>query len=352
MGAPVQQDDNGQLYDADGNPVDENGNVLADGNGGAAPSDGGMGALIQQILMGGYGQQSLPLSNVTVPLNQGVSKAASGYTFPLANVTKLQSQEKGAAGLMGYNPIQGYGGPDFKPYVSQSDAIAQEAKGDPVAEGLLNSINQGEGSLSLKKQLQAATYDDKNDNPDPKSGKVIPASQAKNYLDWIDRMVKAKAVDMAEQTKREQQSTLGDPESDVPTQEAQNFDPTAWVGQRAAAGDYGSNGSTLFQGLQRANQADQNKSDLAPWAGGAGNGVTRGFNGGGLVKDWGSEGSSQRTQAMFQEGNNMAQVARMRSAQNVAQKALPQAVEGSPAKQQAIRLIQAYRLMMGMNPNG
>jgi hypothetical protein len=296
--------------------------------------------LIQQLANGGY--QSYPQM-----LNVPYTKDLLGVgTDPTRNLGGQQTRYKSAASIMGYNPVQEYAGQKFDPYVPQYDAIAQEAQGDQYAQALLDDLQNGQGALGLANQIDQATYDPKADGG-PVDGKPLSPAQAKNYKSWLDRAQKAYATDTIEYQKRDQQATLGDVNSMVPTDEAQNFNEDQWINQIAKTGALGPQQRDESQIGVNADVGTP-KGRIFPSSFNAPNGRVPVALQGKKPPMGAQVNAGTAVGRLFQRAEQGGYKQREMGYRDQARQAVSQAVKPSPARERAVRAVMAYRLAMGL----
>jgi hypothetical protein len=295
-------------------------------------------ALIQQLAGSGY--QSYPQM-----LNVPYTKDLLGVgTDPLRNLGGAQTRYKSAASIMDYNPVQGFAGPEFQPYVPQYDSVAQEAQGDQYAEALLNDLQQGQGALALANQIDSATYDPKADGG-PVEGKPLSPDQAKNYKSWLSRAQKAYTADSLELGKRDQQSTEGDVNAMVPTDEAANFNEDQWINKIAQTGALGPQRQQTEQINSNPNLRPSQRVFPSSFDTPTGK-VPPALVG--KKPPPGAQVNGNALSRLFESNRNAGYKQREMGYRDQARGAVQAAVKPSPARERAVRAVMAYRLAMGL----
>jgi hypothetical protein len=297
--------------------------------------------LITQLAQGGY--QSYPEM-----LNVPYTKELLGVgTDPLRNLGGAQTRYKSAASIMGYDPVKGYAGPEYEPYVPQYDTVAQEAQGDQYAEALLNDLQQGQGALALANQIDSATYDPKTDGG-PTEGKPLSPAQAANYKSWLQRAQKAYTADSLEMGKRQQQATEGDVNSLIPTDEALNFNEDDWINKIAQSGALGKERQQGVQLQQQQANRTGNQPFVAPSSFNAPNGRTPAALVGKKPPLGAQVNAGTAVGRLFQSAERGGYKQREMGYRDQARQAVSQAQRPSPARERAVRAVMAYRLAMGL----
>jgi len=266
-----------------------------------------------------------------------------GNTDPLRQIKSEQSLMSGADKLLGFNPIEQFGGPATKLYVPEADQVAKEVGNDPLGQALLQDLNNGSGVLELKKKILANTYDPtKEDKP---NANALTRDEANTYNGWLDRMSKALAKDNFNLSKPgvtdNPQET--DPFGNVPTPEAQSFNTEDYVNQIARQGTFGQQRQryasqpaprhSSFEPLNVLSNAQQYLPP-APSMGRAA------YGSGNAAEDNSPVG---RATARGQQYLEQAYT-------NAANRAQQGSTQASMANQRAYRNIVAYRVMMGLSP--
>ena len=284
-------------------------------------------------------------------LNNAYTKDLTGLgTDPLRNLGGAQTRYKSAASIMGYNPVQEFAGPQFDPYVPQYDTVAQEAQGDKYAEALLQDLQDGQGALALANQIDQATYDPKTDGG-PTDGKPLSPDQAKNYKAWLSRAQKAYTADSLEMGKRQQQSTEGDVNSMVPTQEAQAFNEDDWINQIAQTGALGKQRQQMSQqpAQQTGGQSNRNPFPVFASSFDAPNGRVSPALKGKTPPPGAVVNGSSPIARLFARNEQGGYNQREMGYRDQARSAVQNAVQPSPARERAVRAVMAYRLAMGLS---
>jgi len=298
-------------------------------------------ALVQQLA--GTGYQPYPQM-----LNVPYTKDLLGVgTDPLRNLGGAQTRYKSAASIMDYNPVQGFAGPEFEPYVPQYDSVAQEAQGDQYAEALLQDLQDGQGALALANQIDQATYT--KEDGGPVEGKPLSPEQAKNYKSWLSRAQKAYTADSLELGKRQQQSTEGDVNSMVPTDEAMNFNEDQWINQIAKTGALGNQRQELSRQPAVAPGAKNvNTLPVFPSSFNTPNGKTPVALQGKRPPPGAQVNGGTPISRLFQSAERGGYNQREMGYRDQARSAVQNSVKPSPARERAVRAVMAYRLAMGL----
>jgi len=300
-------------------------------------------ALIMQLAQGGY--QPYP-QMMNVPY---VKDLMGGSTDPLRQIKSQQSDLKSAKSLMGYDPIAGFAGPEFDPYVPQYDAVAQEVQGDQYGQALLDDLQNGAGALSLQNQIDQATYDPKTDGG-PTDGRPLSPQQAKNYKSWLSRAQKAYTADQLEYQKRDQMATQGDPNAVVPTDQASGFNENDWITQLAQRGELGPGRQSMVNRGPVPSATERRVAPQSLLPGGLGGTAGRpSLPVGQLVSPARLLPGALQGKSWVQKAQDKGYAAKEQGYRNDARKAVSQAVQPSAARERAVRAIQAYRLAMGMD---
>jgi hypothetical protein len=302
-------------------------------------------ALIQMLAQAGYGSYPQMLN---VPYTKDLM---GGSTDPLRNIKSQETHLKSARSLMGFDPIQSFAGPEFEPYVSQYEGLAQQAMGDPYAEALLADLDAGQGSLALKQQIAAATYDPE---VGPEEGKKLSPQQAEAYMSWLDQAAQAQATDNSELMRREQMATEGDPFAELLTPEAEAFDEDAYINKLASRGAFGEEekrtglGPTQTQDRRRAGESFY-RTEGGGKVGSVLDAIT--------LQSPRNRGANQARRRTMDSGRNAGQRGadaanrvRERNYRALAQNEQQQSYRPSPARERALRAVMAYRMSMGLNP--
>lgn len=288
-------------------------------------------ALIEMLAMQGYGQNPAMLN---VPYTK---QLMGGSTDPLRNVKSQETHLKSARSLMGFDPIQAYAGPEFEPYVSAYEGLAQQAMGDPYAEALLADLDAGKGALALKQEIAASTYDPE---VGPEEGKKLSPQQAESYMTWLDQAAQAQAADNAELWKREQMATEGDPMANLLTPEAEAFDEDSYIKRLADQGEFRTNRDEYLS--KRGNRtptaySEQSGMRRRPGQAAAGRRANREF-------------SASPSATAAERGQQAANKIRERNYRALAQNEVQNSYRPSPARERALRAVMGYRMMLGLNP--
>lgn len=292
-------------------------------------------ALIEMLAQSGYGTYPQMLN---VPYTK---ELMGGSTDPLRQVKSQETHLKSARSLMGFDPIGSFAGPEFEPFVSQYDNVANQAYGDPYAEALLSDLDAGKGALALKQEIAASTYDPETG---PEEGKKLSPQQAQAYMTWLDQAAQAQAADNADIWRREQMATEGDPYAMLPTPEAEAFDEDAYIGKLAAQGEFGRDRQTIERDVYGDGVKADSGGRRRPAMGARTRGATSRARGDtrGMSRD--PVGSS------VLRGQNAGYRDRERNYRALARNDVAQSYRPSPARERSLRAVMAYRMAMGLSP--